>query len=94
MECLEPLALSPSLNLTLPRWRGFRNQSGEDNEQTLREMENVPVSGADRGNGADTCIFPHGRWYKNSWLVKLITEIRDVIQPADVARGVCGQNAG
>ena len=31
VECLEPLALSLSPNLNLPRWHSFRNQNGEGN---------------------------------------------------------------
>ena len=56
VECLEPLTLS--LNLTLPRWRPFRNQNREGNEQTLQAMANVPVSGPPEGSGGSdqVCI--------------------------------------
>ena len=56
VECLEPLTLS--LNLTLPRWRPFRNQNREGNEQTLQAMANVPVSGSPEGSGGSdqVCI--------------------------------------
>ena len=44
VECLVPLALSLSLNLTPPRWRSFQN--GEGNEQMPQELEKVSVLGA------------------------------------------------
>ena len=42
-----PEACGLSQNFTFPRHRALCHQNGEGNEQTLQEMENVPVSGAE-----------------------------------------------